>query len=120
MGVLPGQVLRLVKGCMAHGVYGGMWHFRRAGTQAGLTVCGIVIDMSGPGYAVWEEADLVVGMWGRICAGCRGPVTGLAEMGRQGDGETRSDGVQLGLFGPDESGCALSERGPEQKGTGRT
>ncbi len=120
-GVLPGRVLRLQSGCGAHGVYGGMWHFRRAGNQAGLTVCGIVIDMSGRGYAVWEEADLDVGMWRRVCAGCRGAVVdldvklinGIHESSRIGTNpvnraEARSDsekekvvkgkGMQLGLF----------------------
>jgi len=81
-----------------------MWHFRRAGKQTGLTVCGIVIDMSGPGYAVWEEVDLAVGMWGRICAGCRGPLRGFATTNFTNDTNERSGGVQLGLFGPDESG----------------
>lgn len=99
-GVLPGTMLRLSKGCGAHGVYGGMWHFRRGGNQDGLTVCGIVISMSGAGYAVWEEADLDVGMWKRVRAGCRGAVVGLAETGSRGEGETPSDtGYQMGLFG---------------------
>jgi len=104
IGTLPARVLRLEKGYGAHGVYGGMWHFRRAGKQAGLTVCGIVIDMSGKGYAVWEEADLAVGMWGRLGAGCRGPLRGFATTNFTNDTNERSGGVQLGLFGPDESG----------------
>ena len=95
VGVLPGTVLRLRSGCGAQKSYGGMWHFRRAGKQGGLTGCGIVIDMSGPGYAVWEEADLDVGMWGRVCAGCRGSLVGLREAGLR----TEKEGaVQLGLF----------------------
>ncbi len=92
-GVLPGQVIRLSKGCMAHGVYGGMWHFKRQGNQTGLTVCGIVVNMSGTGYAVWEEADLCAGMWGRVCAGCRGPLVALEE----GEPVTAT-GRQLDLF----------------------
>jgi len=77
MGIVPGTVMRLEKGCWGHKTWGGMWHFRRGGNQAGLTVCGIVIEMSGKGWGVWEEVELAPAMFGRLCAGCRGPLVGL-------------------------------------------
>jgi len=89
-------------------VYGGMWHFRRAGKQAGLTVCGIVIDMSGKGYAVWEGEQLAEEMWGRLCAGCRGPLVGLA---------VKNAVLQLRLFeqGDLGSGHLPTDRGLETR-----
>ncbi|MBP8197661.1 MAG: hypothetical protein KAX64_03785, partial [Chromatiaceae bacterium] len=96
---------------------GGMWHFRRQGNQSGLAVWGIVVAMGGVEYAVWEEADLDVGMWKRVCAGCRGAVINLEVRMENGEGEKRRQGE--GEIGRQEAVINLEvrmENGEREKG----